>query len=87
MESQRSHVVVAPMVTWYSQLGHSVEVSNWYASSSWPVWVSAGSTNGVPAKPVLTLPPDSRTKQARRLPALTLRTGSPSSRPKAMASA
>ena len=52
MESQRSHTVVAPMVTGYSQDGQPSSSSSRYASSTCPVSVRAWVMNGVPAKPV-----------------------------------
>ena len=51
-ESQRSQIVVAPMVSGYRNDGGVVCVRTWYATSTWPVRLSAGRSHGVPAKPV-----------------------------------
>ncbi|KUL32156.1 hypothetical protein ADL12_23460 [Streptomyces regalis] len=52
MESQRSHTVVAPIVTGYSHEGHSVWVKWREAAVAWPVAVRASQMIGVPTKPV-----------------------------------
>jgi hypothetical protein len=83
--SHRSHTVVAPRVTGYSQDGHSRCRSSRYASSVAPARVSASQITGVPAKPVAMWWPSAATSSARRRPAARASAGG--SRSKTSASA
>ena len=68
MASHRSHTVVAPRSTWYSQLGASRRSSIRYASARWPLFDSANSTSGVPRNPVAMRPFSARTFAASASP-------------------
>ena len=68
IESQRSQIVVAPIVTGYSHDGFSVCVSRRRAVSRCPVRVSASWMIGVPTNPVPMRYPDWRVSSASRAP-------------------
>lgn len=69
MLSQRSQMVVVPIVIGYIQDGQPFSRSIRYASCAYPARVRACVIIGVPTKPVDTRKFASRTRYARRLPA------------------